>query len=617
MPSKQELLFSKTAIKMGLISPNQMATFLKLQQQYQQQGYSISLIEWLLKQQYLTPSQISRIQEISTKDASNNAISLSLAINSEFAHYKVIRELGQGGMGKVFLVYDNQLRRYLALKILLVNDKNSIERFMREARAIAKLKHPGIVSIYYVGEHQGHYFYTMDYVDGMSLKEMLAEKRISSRQTAEIVSKVADILDYAHQQGIVHRDIKPSNIMFDSKNNIYIMDFGLAKVLNEGQISRSGALLGTLHYMAPEQADGRVREIDCRTDIYALGVTLYEMLTGKYPFTGKAFSEVASKIVKQNPTAPKDIKKTIPTDLNAICLKAMEKTKENRYQTAALLSEDLQNFLHKRHVNAHPKKKWLKPTICIFLCMLVLGIYFSIPVPKEASFSIQIMTRTHKIKKLFYTTDKIVLSIHCTPVENIKEISVSGKGVKSFIQIPHKPKNYYDLTIVDNNIDSFTIDVTITDYNNRQQKKSTEFFVVSSKKKVEKSSQKPAEVTYNPTHYRIFESSSELPPQGLRKYNITFAKKTTRYIYFEINFENLLFNNRPNPIYSVGKYYTQQGKLLGTSTEIFYTVATNVQYAYITSSWGWAQPGFWPVGNYFVEIYLNNTLVAKAPFSIN
>ncbi|MDP6503188.1 MAG: protein kinase, partial [Planctomycetota bacterium] len=206
-------------------------------------------------------------------------------------NYTVVRKLGEGGMGAVYEGIQDGLNRRVALKLLtqrLLKDSTYLERFQREAQGAAALNHPNIVTVYEIGQDRGTYFFSMEFVDGTSLGNRISkERRLPVSDALEITSMVASALDYAWREaGLVHRDIKPDNIMLTSQGHIKVADLGLAKrITTDSKLTNEGAGLGTPHYMAPEQSQG-ARDVDCRADIYSLGITLYEMLTGKVPYEG-------------------------------------------------------------------------------------------------------------------------------------------------------------------------------------------------------------------------------------------------------------------------------------------------------------------------------------------
>lgn len=275
----------------------------------------------------------------------------------QFQRYEIIRELGRGGMGVVLLAKDRELNRHVAIKILreAPTDAEVIKRFIREAQVIAKLSHPNIVQVYEIGSQQNIHYFTMQYIDGKPLDVMLHEHKITPEQAVAIVEKVARAVHFAHGNGIVHRDLKPSNVMVDGRGEPYVMDFGLAKTLDaQSRLTRSGSVVGTPFYMAPEQVRGELSEIDARSDVYALGVMLYELVVGRVPFMGATEAEVYEKILTADPPRPREQKTYIPADLETIILKAMEKDRAARYPTAEALANDIRRYLAGEPIEARP-----------------------------------------------------------------------------------------------------------------------------------------------------------------------------------------------------------------------------------------------------------------------
>lgn len=286
-------------------------------------------------------------------------------ISGVWGDFKIIRKLGKGGMGVVYEAEQLSLSRKVALKILpshLRFSPNAIEKFHTEAKAGGRQKHPGFVSVYAVGEHKGIHYIAQELVeDGYTLSDHIDElKKLYStplgyyRDVAKKIYQVADALNHAHQSGVIHRDVKPSNILITQDGKLKVTDFGLAKLEDVLSKSRTGDFAGTPYYMSPEQVSGRNKRIDHSTDIYSLGVTLYEILTFERPFQGKTSHEVLKKIVSHEPKDPRKVNPRIPRDLAIICLKAMEKDAKNRYQSMAVFSEDLNRFLHGEVILAQP-----------------------------------------------------------------------------------------------------------------------------------------------------------------------------------------------------------------------------------------------------------------------
>ena len=276
----------------------------------------------------------------------------TVEIGSLFRHYRIIAELGRGGMGIVYKAMDTRLERIVALKVIqsLFMGSKQVRRFLQEATATAQLDHPNIIKVYEVSDTSANYF-SMEYIEGPTLGYLIKERQLTPWDTARLLEKVALALDSAHRKGIIHRDIKPSNIMIATNGEPKIMDFGLAKIIDTEQgLSRTGDILGTPAYMPPEQAASK--EVGPHSDIYSLGATLYESLTGRPPFQGYSGVNILYQIVESDPIAPRALNPDIPESLEIICLKCIEKEPGSRYASAASLADDLRNFLEQRPISA-------------------------------------------------------------------------------------------------------------------------------------------------------------------------------------------------------------------------------------------------------------------------
>ncbi len=264
-------------------------------------------------------------------------------INTLFdGRYKIIRKLGSGGMANVYLAEDQELGRRVAIKILNerhANDEQFVDRFRREAKHAAGLSHPNIVAIYDRGEAEGTYYIAMEYLDGRSLKELIVARGPAPVHVAiDYARKILDALRFSHRNGIVHRDIKPHNVIVDAEGRVKVTDFGIARA-GTSQMTEVGSIIGTAQYLSPEQAKGA--PVDQTSDLYSVGIVLYELLTGKVPFTGDSPVEIAMKHISAIPEPPSSIRPDIPEDLDLIVLRALGKTPEERYPSAEEMDKDL------------------------------------------------------------------------------------------------------------------------------------------------------------------------------------------------------------------------------------------------------------------------------------
>ncbi len=291
--------------------------------------------------------------------------------------YTLRRQIGRGGMGVVYEAWENSMDRVVALKVLppgAAADNKAFTRFMREAKTAGQLRHENIVGVYSTGVKEGTPWYSMEYVEGETLAEILArlkdaepngETPFGKKDTlvyfgklAEAFADVADGLQHAHSKKVIHRDIKPSNLILDRDGRLRILDFGLARLEGQESLTLSGDFVGTPAYMSPEQARRRKIPVDHRTDVYSLGATMYETFCGQPPFRGTDHAETLTQIIERDPEEPRKIDSRVPKDLETIVLKCLRKEAVDRYGTAEALGQDLRRFVRRDFIEARPPGAW-------------------------------------------------------------------------------------------------------------------------------------------------------------------------------------------------------------------------------------------------------------------
>src|SRR5436189_577543 len=300
---------------------------------------------------------------------------------ANFGDYELLEEIGRGGQGVVYRAHQKSLNRTVALKVIGLGPWTTeahFKRFRREAEAAASLEHPCIVPIYEVGERDAQCYFSMKFIEGGQLDEVVRREPMLIRRAVELIAKVARTVHYAHEHGILHRDIKPGNILLDAKGEPLLTDFGLARLVEaESTITGTLEVMGTPSYMAPEQAAGETRKLTSTTDVYGLGAVLYQLLTGQPPFAGGTTYETIRLLRDTEPRPPRLLNPKIGRDLSTICLKCLEKDPQRRYPAAAGLAEDLEHWLKHEPIRAKRSgffthaRKWVrrKPAIAAVIAL--------------------------------------------------------------------------------------------------------------------------------------------------------------------------------------------------------------------------------------------------------
>jgi serine/threonine protein kinase len=275
-----------------------------------------------------------------------------------FGDYELLGEIARGGMGVVFKARQMSLNRIVALKMILAGQlatAREVDRFHTEAQAAANLQHPNIVAMHEVGQHAGQHYFSMDFVEGKSLAQLVCEQPLAAVQAAKYLKTIAEAIEFAHQHGTLHRDLKPANVLIDNFDQPRVTDFGLARrIEGAGELTSTGTLIGTPSYMPPEQAGANDGKVGPASDVYSLGALLYDLVTGRPPFLGESLVVTLNQVLHTEPVPPSLLSPELPRDLETICLKCLQKEPSKRYLTAAELADDLGRFLRREPILARP-----------------------------------------------------------------------------------------------------------------------------------------------------------------------------------------------------------------------------------------------------------------------
>ncbi len=341
MQAAPQNTFGQVAIELGFIAADKVVQAVQVQRAlFEQQNVKKRLGEILLEKGWLTAHQVQKVYEEQGKRG----------VHSQVAGYKIVQKIGQGAMGAVFKAQQISMDRTVALKILAphyAQNERFVERFFREARAVAKLNHPNIIQGIDVGVSNGVHYFAMEYIDGPTVGQLLKRGgALDEKRSINVVLQIAQALDHAHRLGLVHRDIKPENIMLTRAGVAKLCDLGLAKLSSKGDSNRTdpGASMGTPNYISPEQARGS-DEVDIRADIYCLGATFYHMVVGEVPFPSENAAVAIAKHLTEEVAPPNERNPLVSRDVSYVIVRMMEKDAADRYQTPAELVADLEKVL--------------------------------------------------------------------------------------------------------------------------------------------------------------------------------------------------------------------------------------------------------------------------------
>lgn len=371
-------LVGQLAVMKGWLTQQELADCLETQRRHRR-----PLAEILLERGLLTRAQLEELLQqqrlLEMQDAAGSLPFDPERVRRMVSRYALIEQLGIGGSGVVWKAWDLQLHRWVAVKEPRLDHPVSRERFLREARAAARLRHPNLIEVFEIGQHEGNDFIVMDFIEGHTLDRV----RLGWSELATLMAEICEAVHYMHSCGVLHRDIKPANIIVDERGRGHLGDFGVAKTLGSHPLTVEGALVGTPQYMSPEQASGKLEAITPKTDVYGLGATLYYGLTGRAPYDGETeLKALFEKIMQDRPLSPKELDPAVPRELDLIVRCATAKRPEERYKSAAEMAEDLRRYLRGEALKVRPDGilartgKWVRRyrgLVAAVLAAMVIG----------------------------------------------------------------------------------------------------------------------------------------------------------------------------------------------------------------------------------------------------
>jgi tRNA A-37 threonylcarbamoyl transferase component Bud32 len=540
-------------------------------------------------------------------------------IGKAFGPYTIVEKIGEGGMAVVYKGYQESLNRYVAVKVLrgeLARDQQFIARFRREALASGGLNHPNILHVYDAGVAHGVYYIVMDYAQAGSLKDLMVRGPLDPERAMSIAAQVADALDYAHRQGLVHRDVKPTNILLTSEGRPLLGDFGIAKVLYEtSKLTRTGTSIGTPDYMAPEQIQGEA--VDGRTDLYALGIVLFEMLTGRVPFRATTPAALLYKHVNEPPPPLRSLGIEAPAWLQAVLDRALAKHPQDRFQRGSQFAQALRQQyvpgVAQRPPTRREDGRARRPT----------------PPPSERRRATPPPTAVASggggLVWILVAAIAVVF------------LAVVGVGAALLLGGPRQPEQTKGPGVVTMVVTSQVVTQVVTAAPGGPTATLVAVSTAAPRPTEAATAPPPTNTPPPPTRtpippptaapaydisslkaditdLRFFEGPYTLPDRDERNYTTRFARSEARYINYELNLKFPAPGERRD-FQVEAVYYQPDGSELARFTADYHLEA-DWTTSWHAKGWGWDDPGKWPTGQYWVELYVDGQLIGTGTFEV-